>query len=103
MNILYYDEKMGLCDLQYLWETMKPMFSEGELLFLPNSVQLLIDVSAEVLFDAGDKIAVALEKIKEERPEEYEKAYNNRIVVLRDKQWEEVVKQQIEAHNKRNH
>ena len=103
MNILYYDKTMDLCDLEPLWKIMKPMFPEGDLLFLPNSVQLLTDVPAEFLFDIGDKIGIALEKIKEKRPEEYEKAYNNRMVTIRDKQWEEVLKQQIEAHNKRNH
>ena len=103
MNILYYDESITYEHLSYLWLHLKDKYPEGTLLFLPNSVQLLIDVSAEQLFDIGDKIGAALEKIKEERPEEYKKAYNNRMVILRDKQWKEVVKKQIEAHNKRNH
>ena len=51
-------------------------------------------------FDIGDKIGVALEKIKKERPEEYEKAYNNRMVILRDKQWKEVIKQQNKNQKK---
>ena len=101
MNILYYDKTMDLCDLEPLWEAMKPTFSEGDLLFLPDSVQLLIDVPAEVLFDIGDKIWVALEKIREERPEEYRKAYDNRLAVIRDKQWKEAMEQ---ARNKtKNH
>ena len=101
MNILYYDETMNLYNLESLWEAIKPAFPEGELLFLPNSVQLLIDVPAEVLFDIGDKIWVALEKIREERPEEYRKAYDNRLAVIRDKQWKEAMDQ---ARNKtKNH
>jgi hypothetical protein len=103
MNILYYDENISYEYLNDLWDHLKDKYPEGTLLFLPNSVRLLTDVSAEQLFDIGDKISVALEKIKEERPEEYEKAYNNRMITIRDEQWKEVVKKQIEAHNKRNH
>ena len=94
---------MSYEQLNDLWLHLKDKYPEDTLLFLPNSVQLLIDASAEQLFDIGDKIGVALEKIKEERPEEYEKAYNNRMITIRDKQWKEVVKKQIEAQNKRNH
>ena len=103
MNILYYDESTPADYLYDLWENLKPRFPEGELPFLPSSVKLLMDVSAEELFSAGDQIWVALEKIKEERPEEYAAAEKNRITTIRDKQWKEVVKKQIEAHNKRNH
>ena len=103
MNILYYDKSTTADCLYELWESLKSRFPEGDLLFLPNSVELLMEVSAEELFGVGDQISIALEKIKEERPEEYEKAYNNRMVTIRDKQWKEVVKKQIEAHNKRNH
>lgn len=103
MNILYYDENMSYEHLNDLWTHLKDKYPEDTLLFLPNSVRLLIDASAEQLFDIGDKIGVALKKIKEERPEEYEKAYNNRMATIRDKQWKEVIKKQIEAHNKRNH
>lgn len=103
MNILYYDKSTTADYLYELWESLKPRFPEGDLLFLPNNVELLMEVSAEELFGVGDQISIALEKIKEERPEEYEKAYNNRMVTIRDKQWKEAVKKQIEAHNKRNH
>ena len=103
MNILYYDKNISYEDLNDLWKYLKDKYSEDTLLFLPNNVQLLIDASAEQLFNIGDKIGVALEKIKEERPEEYEKAYNNRMVTIRDKQWKEIIKKQIEVHNKRNH
>jgi hypothetical protein len=34
---------------------------------------------------------VALENIREERPEEYKEAYNNRMVTIRDKQWREAI------------
>ena len=100
MNILYYDENMSYEHLNVLWDHLKDKFPEDTLLFLPNSVQLLIDASAEQLFDVVDKIGVALEKIKEERPEEYEKAYNNRVIILRDKQWKEVIKQQNKNQKK---
>jgi hypothetical protein len=94
MNILYYDENISYEHLNALWLHIKDKYPEDALLFLPNSVQFLINVSAEQLFDIGDKIGVALEKIKEERPEEYEKAYNNRMVTIRDKQWKEIIEQQ---------
>ena len=100
MNILYYDENVSYEYLNDLWSHLKDKYPEGTLLFLPNSVRLLTDVSAEQLFDIGDKIGVALEKIKEERPEEYEKAYNNRMVILRDKQWKEVIRQQNKNQKK---
>ena len=102
MNILYYDDKIPLEEIYDIWKNIKAKMPEEELLALPSSTQLLINVPAEDLFNIGDKIGVALEKIKEERPEEYEKAYNNRMATIRDKQWKEVVKKQIEAHNKRN-
>ena len=103
MNILYYDDKIPLEEIYDIWQGIKAKLPEEELLALPSSTQLLINIPAEDLFNIGDKIGVALEKIKEERPEEYEKAYNNRMVILRDKQWKEVIKQQNEAHNRRNH
>lgn len=101
MNILYYDDKIPLDEIYDVWQGIKDKLPEEELLALPSSTQLLIDVPAEELFNIGDKIAVALEKIKEERPEEYEKAYHNRMVIIRDQQWKEVIKKQIEAQNKK--
>lgn len=96
MNILYYDKNMSYEHLNDLWNHLKDKYPEDTLLFLPNSVQLLTDASAEQLFDIGDKIWVALEKIREERPEEYKEAHNNRLAVIRDKQWKEVLKKQEE-------
>jgi hypothetical protein len=100
MNILYYDDKIPLEEIYDIWQGIKAKLPEEELLALPNSTQLLINVPAEELFNIGDKIGVALEKIKEERPEEYEKAYNNRMVILRDKQWKEAIKQQNKNQKK---
>ena len=92
MNILYYDERMDLNDLQPIWEMMKPMFPEGDLLFLPNSVQLLTNVPADVLFDIQEKIVVALDRIRTERPKEYQRAHTDRIWNYRDRQWKEAMK-----------
>jgi hypothetical protein len=100
MNILYYDENIGYEYLSDLWNHLKDKYPEGTLLFLPNSVRLLTDASAEQLFDIADKIAIALDKIKEERPEEYEKAYNNRMVIHRDEQWRKVIKKAEEIRKK---
>ena len=93
MNILYYDDKISLDEIYDIWQGIKAKLPEEELLALPSSTQLLINIPAEDLFNIGDKIAVALERIKEERPEEYEKAYNNRMVTIRDKQWKEAMEQ----------
>lgn len=100
MNILYYDDKIPLEEICDIRRSIKTSMPEEELLALPRSTQLLINVPAEDLFNIGDKIWAALEKIREERPEEYEKAYNNRMVVLRDKQWKEIIKQQNENRKK---
>ncbi len=97
MNILYYDDKIPLEEIYDIWRAIKVKLPEEELLALPSSTQLLINVPAEELFNIGDKIWVALEKIREERPEEYRKAYDNRLAVIRDKQWKEAIDQ---AHNK---
>lgn len=101
MNILYYDESTPANNLYDLWEALKPQFPEGELLFLPNSVKLFMDVPAERLFSASDQIWVALEKIKEERPEEYQQAYQNRMIILRDKQWKEALNKANKKHKKK--
>lgn len=98
MNILYYDDKIPLDAVYDIWKSIKTSLPEEELLALPSSTQLLINVPAEELFNIGDKIAVALERIKEERPEEYQKAYDNRIVEIRDRQWKEIINK-INAKN----
>ena len=97
MNILYYDDKIPLEEIYDIWKSIKVKLPKEDLLALPSSTQLLINVPAEELFNIGDKIWVALEKIREERPEEYKKAYDNRLAVIRDKQWKEAMDQ---AYNK---
>ena len=73
MNILYYDaDKIKyeqLCDIA------KFVNSElGETVFLPNSTHLLINANACELIYVMEQVCDALEKIKEERPEEYKQA-----------------------------
>ena len=102
MNILYYDDKIPLDEIYDIWQSIKANLPEEELLALPSSTQLLINIPAEDLFNIGDKIWVALEKIREERPEEYKEAYDNRVATIRDNQWKEVIKKQNEAYNRRN-
>lgn len=101
MNILYYDDKIPLEEIYDIWKSIKVKMPEEELLALPRSTELLINIPAEDLFYIGDKIGVALEKIKEERPEEYKKAYNNRMVILRDKQWKEIIEKQNKIFKKK--
>ena len=101
MTVIKYDENVNIHDLIEIVEAMR---DRGyDIIAIPNSVDLMIEATAEALFSISDQVWVALEKIKEERSEEYEKAYNNRMATIRDKQWKEVIKKQIEAHNKRNH
>lgn len=73
MNILYYEaDKIKydqLCDIA------KFVNNElGETVFLPNSTHLLVNANACELIHAIEQLCNALEKIKEERPEEYEQA-----------------------------
>ena len=103
MNIIQFDETIDLETLYEVCKAIKESYPDLEFIAVPKGIDFMTDVNAEQLFDIGDKLSVALAKIKEERPEEYEKAYNNRMIILRDKQWKEVVKKQNETHNKRNH
>ena len=103
MNVIQYDDNCCVEDLWALAKTIDETYPNFEYLCVPKSVSLMENLNAEDLFAIGDKIWVALEKIREERPEEYKKAYNNRIATIRDEQWKEVIKKQIEVHNKRNH
>ena len=101
MTVIKYDENVNIHDLIEIGEAMR---DRGyDVIAVPSSVDLMVEATAEALFDISDLIWVALEKIKEERPEEYEKAYNNRMVTIRDKQWKEAIKKQNEVYNKRNH
>lgn len=103
MNIIQFDSTISLEILQETFLQIKKEHPDIECIAVPKGISFMADIDAETLFQFADNIAVALEKIKEERPEEYQQAYNNRMVIFRDKQWKEVVKKQVEAQNKRNH
>lgn len=90
MNIFYFDDSIPMNELCDIYQPLKEKFGDN-IIALPSSTQLMIDVPAETLFDIQCKIAVALEKVKEERPEEYQHAYNNMYVHLRDKQWKKMI------------
>lgn len=97
MNVIQYDENLNAEDLWALAKTIHETCPDFECLYIPKSVTLMENLNAEDLFYLSDKIWVALEKIREERPEEYRQAYNNRMAAIRDKQWKEAMDQ---AHNK---
>ena len=98
MTIIKYDENINIHDLI---EIGKAVQDRGyDVIAIPSSVDLMIEATAEELFGISDQIWVALEKIKEERPEEYKKAYNNRLAIIRDKQWKEAIKRANEKKKK---
>lgn len=73
MNILYYDADKIIYD--QLCDIAKFVNNElGETIFLPNSTHLLINANACELIHVMEQLCGALEKIKEERPEEYKQA-----------------------------
>ena len=73
MNILYYDADKTTYDK--LCNISKFVNNElGETIFLPNSTHLLINANACELIHVMEQLCDALEKIKEERPEEYQRA-----------------------------
>jgi alanine dehydrogenase len=73
MNILYYDaDKTKYDELCGMSEFVNNKF--GETIFLPNSTHLLVNANACELIHVMEQLADALEKIKEERPEEYQRA-----------------------------
>lgn len=73
MNILYYDADKIKCE--QLYEISKFVNRElGETICLPNSTHLLVNANACELIHVMEQLADALEKIKEERPEEYQRA-----------------------------
>lgn len=73
MNILYYDaDKIKydqLCDIARFINN-----ELGETIFLPNSTHLLVNANACELIHVMEQLYDALEKIKEECPEEYHRA-----------------------------
>lgn len=102
MNVIQYDDNFNAEDLWALVKTIHETYPDFECLYIPKSVTLMENLNAEDLFAIIDRIWVALEKIKEERPEEYKKAHDNRMITIRDKQWKEVIKKQNEIRDRRN-
>lgn len=73
MNILYYEA--GKINYEQLCDIVKFVNRElGETICLPNSTHLLVDANACELIHVMEQLCDALEKIKEERPEEYKQA-----------------------------
>ena len=73
MNILYYE--VGQIEYDQLRDIAKFINNElGETIFLPNSTHLLVNANACELIHVMEQLCDALEKIKEERPEEYQRA-----------------------------
>lgn len=72
MNILYYDhEKYSFEELTSLGAYLKD--SGIDFIAIPKDCQLLTEIGAEELFNLNDKIVAALNIVKEERPEEFQK------------------------------
>ena len=102
MNIIQFDSTISLEILQETFLQIKKDHPDIECIAVPKGISFMADIDAETLFQFADNIAVALEKIKEERPEEYQQAYNNRMVILRDKQWKEVIDKQTKIRRNKN-
>ena len=77
MNILYYNEETPLELLPQIVRALREKL-DAETIAIPNSTHLLINANAEELFALMDKTIVALDIIKEERPEEYKAAARHR-------------------------
>jgi cobalamin biosynthesis Mg chelatase CobN len=99
MTVIKYDENVNIHDLIEIGEAMH---DRGyDVITIPSSVDLMVEATAEALFSIGDQIWVALEKIREERPEEYRKAYDNRLAIIRDKQWKKALDKANKKHKKK--
>lgn len=73
MNVLYYDiDKIDFENLENVAQFVQKKL--GDTIFLPTATHLLIDAPAEEIMNIMDRLVVVLEKIREERPDEYEKA-----------------------------
>lgn len=73
MNILYYEaDKITYEQLNDIAKFINDEL--GGTIFLPNSTHLLVNANAYELIRAMEQLCNALEKIKEERPEEYKQA-----------------------------
>lgn len=94
MNVIQFDNTISLEVLQAFFSKIKEEHPDIECIVVPKGIDFMADIGAETLFSFMDNIAVALEKIKQERPEEYKAAYNNRMIMVRDQQWKEAIKKQ---------
>ena len=65
MNIIQFDETIDMETLDEIYKMIKEHYSDLELIVVPKGIDFMTDVPAEELFNIGDKIGVALEKIKE--------------------------------------
>ena len=73
MNILYYEADK--INYEHLHDIVKFINNElGETVCLPNSTHLLVNANACQLIQVMKQLCDALEKIKKERPEEYQRA-----------------------------
>ena len=79
MNIIQFDETIDMETLYEIHKMIKENYPNLEFIAVPKGIDFMTDVNAEQLFDIVDKLSIALAKIKEERPEEYHRAYKERI------------------------
>ena len=91
MNIIQFDETIDMETLYEVCKAIKESYPELEFIAVPKGIDFMTDINAEQLFDIVDKLSVALAKIKEERPEEYHRAYKERVWQYRDKQWKDAI------------
>jgi hypothetical protein len=92
MNILYFNKDT---DFEELRDIVMMLNEHGiKTIALPDNTHLMVDMPAEHLFDVMDRVSLALEYIRKERPEEYAEAKNHRWYELvheklkeRDEEW----------------
>ena len=100
MNIVYYDKNCDMDELYCIREQLKTNFPKQTFFFFPNSIQLMLDADPEVLFNIADNVGLALELMRKEKPEEYAKANERRLINIRDKQWKEALDIANKKHKK---
>lgn len=91
MNIIQFDETIDMETLYEVCKAIKESYPNLEFIAVPKGIDFMTEVNAEQLFDIVDKLSLALARIKEERPEEYHRAYKERIWQYRDKQWKDAI------------
>lgn len=91
MNIIQFDETIDIETLYEIYKMIKENYPDLEFIAVPKGIDFMTEANAEQLFDIVDKLSIALEKIKEERPEEYHRASKERIWRYRDKQWKDAL------------